>query len=467
MSPTSAPPTRVRYSILAMLCLLAMITYMDRATIGSAKLDIMGAIQVDAGRFFYITAAFQLAYALFEIPTGWLGDRFGPRSTLLRVVLWWSVFVALTGFAGVRLPGSETILIGFWALLAIQFLFGIGEAGAFPNMSKALYNWFPADQRGTAQGMVWMSARFMGGMTPVVWVLLNHPGLGGMAWRHILWLFAGVAIVWSAAFYVWFRNTPAEHPATNQAEVDLAAAGKVVGGGHAGVPWGELARSRNVWLLCLMYTVTNFNWYFLMYDLPSLLKEKFPEWRGSAGGDVMLGVLGGSPLLIGMLGCFLGGRLTDRYVRRTGDRKWGRRSYGMLGYGLAGLFYVGAAAVTVAAPANLWLLAGMCMLVGFANDLMMAPSWATAQDIGGRYSAIVSGAMNMVGNLGATLGRLVSLAVVQYFEPAEGDPATSDGLVARFLMYAGVYACGVGVWLLIDPTKPVAAEPEAGHAASN
>ena len=464
MPATSGPPSRVRYGVLGLLSVLAMITYMDRATLGNAKPDIMAAIDVDADRFFFITAAFQLAYALFEIPTGWLGDRFGPRAALLRVVLWWSLFVGLTGFAGAKLPGSGTVLVGFTALLVMQFLFGMGEAGAFPNISKALYNWFPADQRGTAQGVIWMSARFMGGMTPVLWVALNDKALGGLDWRVILWLFAAAALIWCGAFAAYFRNKPDEHPAVNPAERQLIAAGKEAASRYVAVPWRALFLNRNVLLLCLMYTVTNFNWYFLMYDLPSLLKGRFPTWGETPGGALMLGVLAGSPLLVGMLGCFLGGRLTDRHVRRTGDRKWGRRVYGMLGYGLAGGFYLGAAACTVVAPANLWLLAGFCMLVGFANDLMMAPSWAAAQDIGGRYSAIVSGAMNMVGNLGATAGRLISLAVIRAFAPAPGEPPTNDGLVARFLMYAGVYALGVIVWLFIDPNRP--AVPLAGSSAT-
>ena len=195
MTPNGPPdkmpaPTRVRYSILALLCALAMITYLDRAMYGKAKPYIMAEIGVNADQFFYVLMAFQLAYALFEIPSGWLGDTFGPRSTLLRVVVWWSAFVAITGFTGMTLGG--TMVIGFWVLIGVQFLFGMGEAGAFPNISKGLYNWFPAAQRGFAKASVWMSARFMGGLTPVIWVLLVD--LGGLSWRHALWMFAGVAV---------------------------------------------------------------------------------------------------------------------------------------------------------------------------------------------------------------------------------------------------------------------------------
>ena len=151
MTPSSRP-TRARYAILALLCVLAMITYMDRAANGSAKKAIMADLnenQVSTGQttyqeedFFIVLMAFQIAYAIFEVPSGWLGDTRGPRSTLLRVVLWWSLFVALTGFTGTTLPGG--FYVGFTALVVIQFLFGVGEAGAFLNISKSLYNWFPS-----------------------------------------------------------------------------------------------------------------------------------------------------------------------------------------------------------------------------------------------------------------------------------------------------------------------------------
>src|SRR5436190_1532580 len=148
-SPPTPGPTRFRYVILGLLCLLAMITYMDRAANGSARDAIMGDLNAhmpegqkyDKNDFFLVLMAFQLAYAIFEVPSGWLGDTRGPRQTLLRVVLWWSLFVALTGLTGMTLPGG--VYVGFGALVLIQFLFGVGEAGAFPNMSKSLYNWFP------------------------------------------------------------------------------------------------------------------------------------------------------------------------------------------------------------------------------------------------------------------------------------------------------------------------------------
>ncbi|MCX7664580.1 MAG: MFS transporter [Gemmataceae bacterium] len=474
-------PSRVRYAVLFLLCLLAMITYMDRAANGSAKSAIMADLNANRAEddkystedFFLVLMAFQLAYALFEVPSGWLGDTHGPRAALLRVVTWWSLFVFLTGFTGMRILSDAVvggIYIGFGALIVIQFLFGMGEAGAFPNISKALYNWFPADSRGFAKSCIWMSARLMGGLTPLLWVSLTSWDVGGMhqsgglTWRGAMWLFALIAALWSAIFYLFFKNKPKESTWVNEAELALINAGRNEKSGPVRIPWGKLLRSRNLWALCGMYMVTNFCWYFLMYNHPGAMKSQFPDWNNTPEGRILLAILSGAPLLVGMLGCFLGGVLSDRYIRRTGDRKWGRRIYGMLGYGAAGVCYLIAIAAKVVAPDNVWALAIPLMLMGFFNDLIMAPAWAVCQDIGRDYAATVSGAMNMVGNLGgAVTGIFVTGMILRAnssFVDGKEVIATT-GYITCFTLYAIVYFCGVGLWLLIDATKPIESEPSA------
>ena len=461
MTPSPiARATRVRYSILFLLCILAMITYMDRAANGSAKKAIMADLNAAGSTyteddFFIVLMAFQLAYALFEIPSGWLGDTRGPRSVLLRVVIWWSAFVALTGLTGLTLPGG--IYVGFAALVVMQFLFGVGEAGAFPNIAKSLYNWFPAGDRGFAKSAVWMSARFMGGLTPLVWVLLVE--LGGVTWREAMWMFASVAAIWCAAFYFIFKNKPEEDSRVNAAELAQINAGRKVAAKIVVVPWGKLLRSRNLWAVCAMYVVTNFCWYFLMYNHPRSMQLAFPEWNATPDGKMLLAILSGSPLLIGMFGCLLCGLLSDRYIRRTGDRKWGRRLFGMIGYGGAAIAYLLAGLVKYYDPTNLLLFAGLVILMGFMNDLIMAPAWAVCQDIGREYAATVSGAMNMFGNLfGAVSGILVTGIITKSYP---GD----NGILICFAMYGSVYIIGVFLWLMIDASQPVV--PDDQEVAGN
>jgi len=215
------------------------------------------------------------------------------------------------------------------------------------------------------------------------------------------------------------------------------------------IPWGQLIRSKNLWLLCLMYVVTNFCWYFLMYDLPGRLKSQFPDWNSTASGKIQLALLGGAPLLIGMFGCLAGGLWSDRILRRTGQRNLARRTVGMTGYGLAGIFYLLAAASLISYPQEVFLFAGLLIAMGFCNDLIMAPAWAAAQDIGQEISATVSGAMNMFGNLvGAVSGIFITGAVLKSFPG-------NQGILICFVMYAVVYAIGVVLWSQIDVTRPI------------
>src|SRR5262249_41618573 len=189
MIPTFPAPTRVRYGVLGFACSLSMITYLDRAAFGVAADPIIQALGMRSiADLTLAIAAFNLAYAAFEVPTGWLGDVYGPRKTLIRIVLWWSFFVGLTGMAGLPVA-SGLVLINFTGLVVVRFLFGVGEAGAYPNITRALHNWFPVTERGFAQGMVWMSGRLMGGLTPLVGGVFV--GRGALAWGAGFWAFGG------------------------------------------------------------------------------------------------------------------------------------------------------------------------------------------------------------------------------------------------------------------------------------
>src|SRR5436190_3520240 len=222
MTIADAKPTNIRYGVLGFACVLSAITYLDRVCFGTIAPYVkteFGLNDDDMGNLF---GAFTLAYAAFEVPTGWLGDVYGPRKTLIRIVLWWSFFTALTGMAGMAVA-SGVMLVNFTALVVVRFLFGIGEAGAYPNITRALHNWFPLTERGFAQGMVWMSGRLMGGLTPLVWLLLVETLQ--MTWRAAFWIFGLLGVVWCVAFAAWFRNRPDEHPSVNDGELAVIRAG--------------------------------------------------------------------------------------------------------------------------------------------------------------------------------------------------------------------------------------------------
>ena len=206
-----------------------------------------------------VFSAFTLAYSLFEVPSGWLGDVRGPRTVLTRIVVWWSAFTALTGAAA-----------GFRSLVLIRFLFGAGEAGAFPNMARAIANWFPARERGRANGVLFLGSR-VGGMlsAPLALVLIELAG-----WRLTFVVFGATGIAWALAWHRWYRDRPSEHPDISVEE--LAAINGQPGGGVPGhapprerTPWRLLLGSRNLYAICTMYFAFGYGLYFYFTWLPT------------------------------------------------------------------------------------------------------------------------------------------------------------------------------------------------------
>ena len=481
------PPTRVRYGVLWFACSLSMITYLDRVFMGSAQKSFVDAMGLGKPDMALVYAAFTVAYACFEVPSGWLGDVFGPRNVLLRIVLWWSFFTALTGMVGLSVGGR--VLGSLWALVLVRFLFGMGEAGAYPNITRSLHNWFPLQERGFAQGAVWMSGRLMGGLTPLVWLLLVEgvkahrqigqqvletvyvPPLMGWTspfldpWRASFLLLGVIGVVWCVFFLLRFRNRPEEKPQVNAAELALIRGDRTESqAGHAHVPWKRILSSSNLWFLCLMYACQAYAWYFFITFISDFMAAQYEVKPG----DVLGAVYKGGPLLFGAVGCLAGGFLTDRYVRRTGDRRWGRRLIGLLGHGSAGLCFL----FCPVAPTAFWFFLAISMSA-FCMDLTMAASWATCQDIGRRYAAIVAGCMNMIGNLGGAVANLVtgfivgrtlkayadSLGIpIDQLSEAQKAAGEGPGFKIAFVTFAAAFVLGVICWSRIDATRPVAPE---------
>lgn len=468
LSPLSlAPPTRVRFGVLGFACSLSMITYLDRVCFGSAMPYLVLTLGLNSvADLKWAVTAFAFSYAAFEVPSGWLGDVYGPRRTLIRIVLWWSLFTALTGFVSAT---GVALLGGLGTLVVIRFLFGMGEAGAYPNITRALHNWFPMTERGMTQGAVWMSGRLMGGLTPLIWLLLVERG--ELSWRVAFWIFGALGILWCAAFALWFRNRPEEDPQVNEAEQTLILRGREPEGAHVGVPWVKLLTSANLWALCLMYFCGAYGWYFNITYLPSFLEEQYGVARDSEIGALYKG----GPLWMGALTCLLGGWLSDRFIRRTGNRRWGRRLFGLIGHGLCGLCYV---ACLFTPSAFTFFLA--ISMAAFWNDLTMGSAWATCQDIGRRYAAIVAGCMNTVGNLGGATAGWVTGRILQHYLTARADAqgvavealsatekaaALLPGYRINFVIFAAVYFVAVLFWLRIDATRPVATDDPAPSEA--
>ncbi|MBM3853859.1 MAG: MFS transporter, partial [Verrucomicrobia bacterium] len=254
-------PTRVRYLVVAFCLGLAMVTYLDRACIATLAPHIMKDLSLSKEQMSAIYSAFALAYAAFEIPTAWWADRKGTRLVLTRIVMWWSGFTMLTAAAW-----------NFTSMLVLRFLFGAGEAGAWPCAARTFSRWIPQRERGTIQGVFFSGAHLAGGVTPIIVLAL----LQVMNWRGVFIVFGLIGVAWAAAWYAWFRNEPAEHPAVNAAEKELIEAGRAAAADHptGWTYWRRLFGHRNTLPLCLMYLPNSFGFYFCITWLPTFLKEK-------------------------------------------------------------------------------------------------------------------------------------------------------------------------------------------------
>jgi MFS family permease len=468
---SAAPPTRVRYGVLVLLCALAMITYLDRVCFSNAAPFLvrdLGLTSVADLKWTFV--AFAISYSVFEIPAGWLGDRLGPRGTLIRIVAWWSVWTAVTGLVGLQVGG--VVLGGLGTMIVVRFLFGAGEAGAFPNITRALHNWFPAGRWAMAQGLVWMSSRITGGLTPLFWAVLvsgtsvNGEQLSGslMSWRGAFLTFGVIGIAWCVVFALVFRNRPSEHPGVNPAERDLIESGGHPSGGHSGVPWAALFGSRTLAALCLMYASITYGWFFNITYLPTYMDQRY----GVTADSVVGAIYKGGPLLAGAVGCLLGGFLSVRLSARLGVR-WGRGVLGVTALSLSAACWLAAGW----APDEHWFFV-LTSAAAFFNDLIMGAAWASCQDIGRRHAAVVAATMNTAATAAAALaawmsGYMVERALAAHaaglgvaadrLSEAEKITGMMPGYHDAFLLYAALYLVAAACWLVIDPNTPI--EPDA------
>ncbi len=414
--------TTVRSKVLGFAVALAVITYLDRVCISTAAPFITGELGLTMMQMSVVFSAFTLAYALFEVPSGWLADTRGARSVLTRIVLWWSAFTMATGAAW-----------SYGSLVAIRFLFGAGEAGAFPGVSRAFSRWFPLRERGRANGFLFLGSRLGGALAPALSLLLIHR----WGWRASFVIFGSVGIVWTVLWYRFFRDEPEEHPEASVSEVEWIRQDGAPGQVASPVPWASLLRSRNLYAICGMYFAFGYGLYFYFTWLPTYLIEVL-GFSAFAGG-----ALAGLPFILAGGADLLGGLLTDRLSAARG-LKVGRSLLGCCAF-------CGSAVLLLASTAiDQRLLKALLIALALASaDLGLAAAWAVCLDVGRRHAGVVTGAMNTFGNLGGMLAPLVVGYLVERF----------GSWSVAFQVSAAIYAMGGLLWLVIDPARRLATYP--------
>ena len=429
--------SHVRWVVLFLICLMYLITYMDRVNISASAPVIskeFGFSKITMGIIF---SAFTWAYALFQVPGGWLGDRLGPRRVLGAIVAYWSVMTALTA------KGAS--LLSFWI---IRFLFGVGEAGAFPTATRAMQLWFPRQERGFVQGVTHSASRLGAAIAPPLTVAI----MVRYGWRMVFYVFGLIGLAWSLLFLVAYRNMPEEHKGVSRAEL-----ARIRGVDEKGeikqmsipkrptVPWSVLLKHPNMWaVMCAYFTYVYCLWIFLSW-LPSYLVE-FRHFT-----LLKMGYFASLPLFAGVVGDTLGGWITDILFVKTRNVKFARRLVAIVGLlGCAG--FILPAAFTRNPYTAVYCLTGAM----FFLELSIGPAWAVPMDIGGEYSGTVSGMMNMAGNIGGALSPTVFGILVVY-----------GSWVAPFVVAASLLFIGAAIWAFwLNPEVSVVARGKVVIAGS-
>ncbi len=410
-------PTRVRYIVLAFTVAVYMITYMDRVVISNAAPVIQKEFGFSLITMGWILASFRWAYALFQIPGGWFGDRIGPRRALAIIVVWWSAFTSLTAFA--------------WSaasMMVIRFLFGVGEAGAFPIATRSLSRWMLPGERGFAQGITHAGSRLGAAMTPplVVWIITRYN------WRAAFVTFGIMGVLWAIAWFFYYRDTPDDHASTNAAERDLIRSStkgaRLVG---AAVPWRKILSNSGLWYLAAMYFCYN-------YCLSTYL-DWFPTYLHQYRGYDLkrMGFYASLPLLAGTVGDLAGGWISDIILRRTSNVKLSRRVVAIGGFLLAAAGIIPATLTTDPQTCVTWSCIGF-----FGLEITVGISWAIPLDIGGDCAGSVSSVMNMCGNIGGA----ISPAALAYLVKAYGWNVP-------FLVASMLCAIGALLYAKIDASR--------------
>lgn len=397
-------PTRVRHGVVAMALGLAILAYVQRVAISQAAGPISADLGLDKAEMGLVFGAFGLSYALFEIPMGLVGDKFGVKTILTRLVLVWSFFTALTGAAW--------NLASMWV---IRFLFGAGEAGCFPNLTRMLSQWLPRGERVKAQALMWACTRWGGAATPpLVLLAINFVG-----WRWAFVLFGLLGAAWVAWFARNFHERPADHPRVNDAERDLLMESQALVA-HAPESWVKLLLRPQALLLCLQYFCWSYVWYFFVTWLPTFLGEVHGQ---SAAGMAGLSVL---PLLMGGLGSLTAGLLPLWVPRRL----------------VAITSFVSVAVLMALVPqaGNAWVAIGLLAAAAFLGDMLVPISWNQCVELGQGYTATMGAAMNMFANFSGFLAPVVGGLLLK---------STGNDWTPMLWLMSGVAGIGAVSWIIM------------------
>lgn len=400
--------------------ILAMIVLFDRIMISVAKDPIASDLSLSDKQMGWVLSVFALGYALFQSPSGYMADKFGARKVLAGVVAVWSIFTALTG-----------AVFGFISLIFVRFIFGVGEAGAFPSMARAIYKWIPLNERGIVNGINFSGGRIGAAIAlPFAAWLIDLTG-----WRMSFVVLGAVGVFWAIIWYVWFRDNPQDHPKISERELKFIKENIQKAGENekSKVSVNKLFHSKGMWMLMGQYFSSNFTFFFTLTWLFPHIKDKF-------GLDTLeAGMFTSLPLICGAVGNWTSGFLVDYIYKK---KKWAlsRKLPAIIGFFLAAVGIISSAYMDEVIPAIIFI-----SIAVFGADMTLSPSWSACVDVGKEHSGVVSGTMNMAGNLGSFVTALAFPYMLSF----------TGSALPFFYLAAALNILAIPIWLGINPNNPL------------
>ncbi len=409
--------SRQRFILIGILFFHSANTYMDRACIASAVDYIKKDLSISGEMMGLVLGIFAIGYALFQVPSGWIADRLGPRKALTIVVSVWSVFTALTGAAR-----------NAFQMLTLRFLFGVGEAGAFPGAAQAFFRWLPVKDRGLAHGINFSGSRLGAAFSLFLmpWLILQ------IGWRWTFAINGLIGVIWATVWLIWFRDNPKDNPKVNAEELDYIERGRVSDfTTTARSSFAEVFTSLNMSLAMVQYFASNVTFFISLTWLPSYLKNQWPD-------DPKAVYFSAAPLIFAAFANWIAGTMVTQLFKR-GFHVGSRRITAIVG------FCLGVLGLALATQTdNLYLFVLWFSLATFGVDMTLSPSWAFCNDIGGANSGAVSGSMNMVGNIGAALSAIA-------FPLLQNEQTGSANTF--FVLAASLNIVAIGAWCFMNPNR--------------
>jgi len=411
----------VRHKMVGGTFILAMIVLFDRILISVAKDPIASDLSLNDKQMGWVLSIFALGYALFQTPSGFLADKFGARRVLTAVVSLWSFFTALTG-----------AVWNFASLIVVRFLFGMGEAGAFPSMARAIFKWIPIRERGIVNGINFSGGRIGAAIAlPLVAGLIEFT-----SWRMSFVILGLIGIVWAVIWYIWFRDSPSKHPGISEKElryIEDNIQQPTANLENEKISFGKMFKSKTMWLIMGQYFSSNFTFFFC-------LTWMFPHLKATYNLEsIEAGFYSSAPLIFGALGNWVSGWMVD-YIYRKKRWELSRKLPAIIGFSLATIGIIASIYMKEVNGAVIFL-----SIAVFGADMTLSPSWSACVDIGKEHSGTVSGTMNMAGNLGSFFTALAFPYLLSM--TGSGTPF--------FFVAAALNLLAILLWLAIKPQEPL------------